>query len=252
MHLRGVGFGCARSASARDLERARRKNSPQRLKTQFSHPAAETQENGADDDTRGADEGSPPGACGCTPVGSTPRSRFPDAPRCIRAGSRVLDDGSFARSTRRRRIRGGQAGLGRVFSRPGARVEEPRFTLSDVARRVATPTTMITTGLLSESRRGRAGGFAPGSPCCSIGTGLPSRLEKAETSLAPQLWWRGPPAAVSGAVRCARAVAPVTRCVAGSRPSVWVARVVPSGEVRRLVRPYRIDRNVVSSLTRAL
>ena len=138
------------------------------------------------------------------------------------------------------------------FSRPGARVDEPRFTLSDVARRVATPTTMITTGLLSESRRGRAGGFAPGSPCCSIGTGLPSRLEKAETSLAPQLWWRGPPAAVSGALRCARAVAPVTRCVAGSRPSVWVARVVPSGEVRRLVRPCRIDRNVVSSLTRAL
>lgn len=88
---------------------------------------------------------------------------------------------------------------GRVFSRPGARVDEPRFTLSDVARRVATPTTMITTGLLSESRRERAGGFAPGSPCRSIVTGLPSRLEKAETSLAPQLWGGGPPAAVSGA-----------------------------------------------------
>ena len=51
---------------------------------------------------------------------------------------------------------------GRVFSRPGARVDEPRFTLSDVARRVATPTTMITTGLLSESRRGRAGGGGGG------------------------------------------------------------------------------------------
>ena len=46
-----------------------------------------------------------------------------------------------------------------------------------------------------------------------------------------------------GGVRCARAVAPVTRCVAGSRPSVWVARVVPSGEVRPLVGPCRIERN---------
>ena len=145
---------------------------------------------------------------------------------------------------RDRRVVGGSAAArldwGGFFP-PGARVDEPRFTLSDVARRVATPTTMITTGLLSESRRGRAGGFAPGCPCRSIVAGLPSRLEKAETSLAPAVGG-ALPAAVSGAVRCARAVAPVTRCVAGSRPSVWVARVVPSGEVRPLVGPCRIDR----------
>jgi hypothetical protein len=200
VHLRGVGFGCARSASARDPERARGKNSPRRLENPiFFTRRPRPRKTGLTTTPAGADEGSPPGACGCTPVGSTPRSRFPDAPRCIRAGSRVLDDGFFARSTRRRRIRGGQAGLGRVFSRPGARVEEPRFTLSDVARRVATPTTMITTGLLSESRRARAGGFAPGCPCRSIVAGLPSRMEKAEeTSLAPAVG--GCPS--RGGVRC--------------------------------------------------
>ena len=203
MHLRGVGFGCARSASARDLERARRKIHPQRLKTQFSPWRPRPRKTGLT---------TTPARRGSGPMRGRRRGRA-DAPRSDRRpdhGSPTPRDAServrgFSTTVpaRDRRVVGGSAAArldcGRVFSRPGARVDEPRFTLSDVARRVATPTTMITTGLLSELRRERAGGFAPGSPCRSIVTGLPSRMEKAETSLAPQLWGGGPPAAVSGA-----------------------------------------------------
>ena len=194
--MRTVSVGARSGASAPE-------NSPPAVKNPIFTLAAETPENGADDDTRpswvGAMRGRRRGRA------DAPRSdRRPDhgSPTPRDASERVRGFSTTV-PARDRRVVGGSAAArldcGRVFSRPGARVDEPRFTLSDVARRVATPTTMITTGLLSESRRERAGGFAPGSPCRSIVTGLPSRMEKAETSLAPQLWGGGPPAAVSGA-----------------------------------------------------